>query len=523
MSAPWSRRRFVLGTSAAAGGALLLGPRLARGAPAPAPPPAALPFASATAAARALRRREISSVELTTLVLDRIDRYNPKLGAIVTVLREDALVRARQADALAARGAFGGPLHGVPVTVKESFGIAGVRQTAGAGFLRDHVASEDSVAVARLRAAGAILVGNTNVPFLLGDWQSYNDIYGQTNNPWDLARTPGGSTGGGAAALAAGLGYLTLGSDIGGSIRLPAHFCGVYGHKPTLNIVPHGGHIPPLPQLEPASPPYLPVAGPLARSADDLALALECVGGPDPEDAIAYRWTLPKPRAARLADYRVGFLPEHPLCPVASDARRPLTAAIEALRGAGVRLDEGLPKALDAAADLATYKYLLAAVRAGGATDEEIEDARAIAKRGDASDDVLQARAWTDPHKRFEMARTRQLVARAAWQEYFRNHDVFLMPVAPVAAFAHDHGPLARRSLATPEGPRPYGDLLFYAMFATFTGLPATVAPVGATAAGLPVGIQILGPYLEDATPIDFAARLAEVVGGFRPPPGYAS
>src|SRR5882724_3068833 len=219
-----------------------------------------LDFASALAAARAIRRGDVSSVELTTHLLGRIQQFNPKINAIVTLTAEAALERARAADEARARGEWWGPFHGVPCTVKDTFEVAGVTTTAGLPTLKSHVPARDAVVVARLRRAGAVVLGKTNVPPAAADWQSYNEVFGVSNNPWDLARTPGGSTGGGAAALAAGLTYLEPGSDLGGSIRVPAHFCGVYGHKPTLGVVPLRGHIPPPPGGPPGPPSSLAVA-----------------------------------------------------------------------------------------------------------------------------------------------------------------------------------------------------------------------------------------------------------------------
>jgi len=376
--------------------------------------------------------------------------------------------------------------------------------------------------VARLRAAGVVILGKTNVPLMARDWQSYNDIFGTTNNPWDLTRTPGGSSGGEAAALAAGLSYLSVGSDIGGSIRGPAHFCGVYGHKPTLNVVPSRGHIPPLPGSPPGSPSSLAVSGPLARSAGDLQAALTVLGGPDTLEARAYRWFLPPARRSRLSEYRIGCVLDDPLCPVVSDVEEVMVEAITALRKAGASVEEGWPQGVTPAEQYDTYLYLLNAGYAMGLSDDQIERARQRAANQDGTRQAKRALAWTAPHKHFMMADGRRLAARAVWQRYFDTHDAFLLPTAFVAAFPHDHSANRdNRVLTTPQGPRQYGDLLFWISFATLTGLPATTAPVGLTRAGLPVGLQIMGPYLEDATPIDLAGKLADVLGGFRPPQGY--
>jgi len=406
--------------------------------------------------------------------------------------------------------------------VKDTFEVAGVRTTAGSPTLKDYVPTRDAVVAARLRRAGAVVLGKTNVPPWAADWQSYNDVFGASNNPWALGRTPGGSTGGGAAALAAGLTYLEPGSDIGGSIRVPAHFCGVYGHKPTRGVVPMRGHIPPPPGTPPGPPPLLPVAGPLARSAADLRAALEVLGGPDEEDAPAYRWSLPPARGTRLADYRIGFVLDDPACRVSSDVGDVLARTIEALRRAGVKLEEGWPKGVVPAQQYDTYLYLLNSVFAFNLRDDQVEEMRKRAENQDGSYAAKQALAWTAPFKHFSAAAGRRNAASAVWQEYFRAHDAFLLPTAFVAAFPHDHSPrMFERRLATPEGPRQYLDLLFWISFATLTGLPATTAPIGLTRDGLPVGIQIVGPYLEDATPIDVAGRLADVIGGFTPPKGF--
>jgi len=520
----FSRRAFLAGSAAAAGSTALgaFEAPAARAGAVTSPTSADLAFASALEAARAIRRREISSVELTKQVLERIERLNPKVNAIVTLVKDDALARARAADDALARGEWWGPFHGVPCTIKDTFEVAGVRTTAGSTSLASYVPQRDADVAARFRAAGAVILGKTNVPEMAGDWQSYNDVFGTTNNPWNLSRTPGGSTGGEAAALAAGLTYLSVGSDIGGSIRVPAHFCGVYGHKPTLNVVSREGHIPPPPGGPPQGPTDLPVAGPLARSAADLKAALEILGGPTAEDAIAYRWSLPPARGTRLADYRMGFVLDDAHCRLSSDVLKVLAETVERFRKAGARLEEGWPKGVDPGAQFDAYHYLLDSFFAFRLRDDQEEEMRKRAMNQDGSHEAFEARVMTAPHKYYQAAVRQRMAARAVWQDYFRTHDAFLLPTAFVPAFLHDHSqPMEKRTLATPEGPRPYSDMLFWISFATLAGLPATVAPVGLTREGLPVGIQILGPYLEDATPIDIAGKLADVTGGFHAPQGF--
>jgi len=480
-----------------------------------------LDFASALDAGRAIRSGQVSSVELTTRILDRIQQHNGKLNAIVA-LAPDAVDRARAADEARARRDLAGPFHGVPCTIKDTFEVAGVTTTAGSPSLRTHVPTRDAAVVARLRAAGMIVLGKTNVPLFAADWQSYNAVYGQTNNPWDVTRTPGGSTGGGAAALAAGLTYLETGSDLAGSIRIPAHFCGVYGHKPSLDVVPLRGHIPPPPGISASPPSTLPVAGPLARSAADLRAAMEVLGGPDGDEARAWRWSLPPARGTRLADYRIGYVLDDPRAPVAPEVGDALAAAIEALRRAGAQLTEGWPPGVNPEEQFDAYYTLLIARFTPPVREEQLAGFRQLAAGRDTSYLARYARAVTASDAHMRTVETRRRVARGVWQAYFRTYDAFLMPTALVAAFPHDQaGTPLMRVLATPRGDRPYIDLCFWTSFALLAGLPATTAPVGFTPGGLPVGIQIVGPYLEDATPIDLAARLADVIGGFRPPPGF--
>ena len=498
-----------------------LGTALATTAAAAASPSFSPDFASALGAAAAIRARRISCYELTALAFRRIDHFNPKINAVILEFREQALARARQADQALAKKQAWGPFHGVPITVKESYGLEGVPTTAGIPQYKDFRPKRNAVAADCMLRAGAIVIGKTNVPVALADLQSYNPIYGTSNNPWDLMRTPGGSTGGGAAALAAGLGHLTLGSDIGGSIRIPSHFCGIYGHKPTLELVSTIGHVPPFVDPAPEKFVDLSVCGPMARSAEDLRASLEVLGGPAGDEAKAYRWSLPAPRRTKLAEFRVGCVVDDPLCPLGSDVRTVLESAVSRIEKAGAKVDRGWPAGSNFAEQLNTYLFLLYAVMAPRFPPEAQEALRAAYR---ANPKNVAGAALVEPHVRWQQETAKRFAARAIWQEYFRGHDVFLMPVAFVPAFPHDHSePFDQRKLDTPEGKRPYTDITPWIMPPTLTGCPATVAPVGRTAAGLPVGIQIMGPYLEDATPIEFARLIADVVGGFAPPKGYTA
>ncbi|HLY20375.1 MAG TPA: amidase family protein [Bryobacteraceae bacterium] len=448
-------------------------------------------FGSASDAATAIASGVISSRELTAHVFDRIHKYNGRVNAFVTLVEEKALMRAKAADESLAQGRLPGPLHGVPILMKDDKQTAGIRSTCGAKMFANNVPKENAPPVQRLLDAGAIIVGKTNLPEWASDFQSYNDVAGTTNNPWNPERTSGGSTGGGAAALACGMGFLELGSDIGGSIRTPSHFCGVFGHKPTIGVISAEGFVDP-PTANPA-PDRLSVNGPLARSPRDLLLAMHVTGGPTGVQRLAYSWRLPAARGARLGDYRIGYVVDDPFCPVTPDVRHRLEDTIGTLGKAGARLEQGWPAGLKLADCYGAYFTLLGAAV--------------------LPDDPTTHRAWGT-------AVGAQIAARRVWQHYFRDHDAFLMPVDFVTAFRHDHSAnMLERKIATPGGPRPYLDMLKWIFHATLTGNPATVCPVGRTPEGLPCGIQILGPYLEDATPIDIAGRIAEITGGFAPPP----
>ncbi|HEV7995082.1 MAG TPA: amidase family protein, partial [Stellaceae bacterium] len=293
-------------------------------------------FGSATQLAGEIRDRRLGCLELLDFTLARAERHNPALNAIIAWQIDAARRRAREADATLARGELWGPLHGIPMTVKESFNLAGLPTTFGNPLWKDNIASGNAVVVDRLLEAGAIIYGKTNVPFMLMDSQSYNEIYGTTNNPWDATRGPGGSSGGEAAALAAGLSALGAGSDIAGSLRNPAHYCGIYGHKPSWGLIPSRGHA----LAAVVTPTDISVVGPLARHPEDLALALSVLAGPDVLQQPAWRTELPPPRGGRLGEFRVAVWANSPLCEIDGSVRQRFEAAVAAIARAGASVDE---------------------------------------------------------------------------------------------------------------------------------------------------------------------------------------
>jgi amidase len=475
-------------------------------------------FGTALDAAAAIRARKISSLELTQHTLRRIDAFQPTLNAYVYQLRDEARAAAARADEAIAHGAGTGVLHGVPVNVKESFGVESRACTWGMPALRHANAPAHAVAVRRLLDSGAILLGATNVPFELMDAQAFNDIYGRSNNPWDLSRTPGGSSGGSAASLAAGLAFLSIGSDIGGSIRTPAAFCGIYGHKPTLDIVDLTGHAPGGFHAPAGFSTLLAVAGPMARSAGDLDAALRLLAGPEPPESKAFQWTLPPARQNALRDFRIGYVLEDPAVPVSAETASVLETVVRACERSGAATREGWPEGFRFQEMLDTYFFLLGSIVFSLTPPRDQERARAdLTTRPEQF--VRGALSGFADWQQKNMGR---LAYRAMWQRFFESFDVFLLPTTFTAAFPHDPTHPDQRMVPMPEGgAQHFWNLLAYISPATLTGCPATTAPAGLSRSGLPVGVQIVGPYLEDATPIGFARLLAQEVGGFQPPKGY--
>jgi amidase len=478
-------------------------------------------FQTAEELAAALRAGEVSSAELTDEAIARIERDDKAINAICVPDFDRARAAARDADQARAHGEDR-PLLGIPVTVKESYNIAGLPTTWGMPQHRNFMPAEDAVQVSRLKAAGAVMLGKTNVPLALQDVQSFNEIYGTTNNPWDHGRTPGGSSGGSAAALASGFGALSIGSDIAGSLRTPAHFCGVYAHKPTLGLVASRGMVPP---PAPALPVDLDLAvvGPMARSARDLTLLLDVMAGPDPLTlGVAYGLTLPPARHERLGDFRVLVLDEHPLIPTASAVRAAVDRVAAALVDGGARVERHSPLLPDLTEAATLYTQLLVSNSPARFPIESLEQLLAHAAGLSADDQSLDAarlRAMVFSHSDWMEANNRRELHRHGWRRFFAEFDAVLCPITPTPAFPHDHLPnLLERRVDIDGVEYPYLDQLVWAGLATMPGLPATAIPAGRSPEGLPVGVQLIGPMFEDRTPLRLAELLEERLGGFQAP-----
>ena len=478
-------------------------------------------FKSATELAAMIRRREIGAEELLELYFARIDEHNPALNAIIWQDREKARETARAADRWTVRGGDLPPLHGVPMTIKESYDLAGSPTTWGDPEFRDNIAETDSVAVARMKAAGVNLFGKTNVPLMLADWQSYNDIYGVTNNPWDLGRTPGGSSGGSGAALAAGLTGIEAGSDIGSSIRNPAHYCGVFGHKPSWGLCPPRGQA--LPGV--LSQADISVVGPLARSADDLDAALDAMAGPDEMEAAGYRLDLPGPRVPGFEGLRVAVMLEAEPSEVDTVYGDLLQGLVDRIAAAGAVVSDAARPEIDMNALHENYILLLRAATSARQPEAVLrahEDAVERLGADDRSYYARMARGNTMRHREWLALRERREHFRWAWHRFFLDWDVLLCPVAASTAFPHDHeGERHQRTIRVNNGEAPTTDQLFWAGFNGVCYLPGAVAPAGIARDGLPGGVQIVGPYLGDRACIHTARLIERHFGGFQPPPGY--
>ncbi|KXX60229.1 amidase [Rhodococcus sp. LB1] len=484
-------------------------------------------FAPAHEQAQAVASGEVSSVELVDLYLERIAAHNRRLNAIVTLDPDRARAEAAAADSKRAAGEELGLLHGLPITLKDSFETQGMRTVCGRPDLEGYVPERDAEAVTRLRAAGAVIMGKTNMPAGNQDVQADNPVFGPTSNPWDLSRTSGGSAGGGAVATAAGLTSFDFGSEIGGSTRIPSHFTGLYGHKSTWHSIPLAGHVPGGPGDGRWLDMDMACAGAQVRDPRDLVPILQATVGPlDPDGGFSY--ALRPPRATKLEDFRVAVWIDDPACPVDSDIAAAMDDARTALVAAGVTVVEH-PASLPV--DIATsHKAFRPLVYGAFSYDRSgltpASNAALLGRllqhpRGDAGHAL---KGTFQSHYSWMQADTARHAIRLRWIDFFKDFDVVLMPVAPTVAPPH-HDKLVDkfgRSIDVDGEQRPYWDQVKWSALANISGGPATTIPVRRGRTGLPVGLQVMGPAGGDLTTIEFAALLGREVDGYVPPPAYA-
>jgi amidase len=479
------------------------------------------PFASASQMLAQLRTRQIGCAELLQLHTQRIEALDPQINAVVVRSFEPAQVRAQAADAALQRGESWGPLHGLPITIKESFDFPGTPTTWGFVEHQHHIASQPALAVQRLLDAGAIVMGKTNVPVALSDWQSFNPVYGTTNNPWDLSRSPGGSSGGSAAALASGMSALELGSDIGASIRNPAHYCGVYGHKPTWGMVPKQGHQ--LPGMHCAESGDISVAGPMARSAKDLQLAMNVLTTPlqqfGPLGWMPAQWRASKP----IGQCRVAIVFDDDEANVDHSIQQRLHVLADFLRAQGITVLEN-KKPVDSTTSHRVYMHLLRAATGAWLHPDVYEKFQALARESDPSQDTMAERVWrgsTLSHRDWVAFDQQRALLRQQWSQFFTDVDLLITPVATTAAVAHNHqGERWERMVQVNGQDQPHTHGLFWAGYPGVVGLPATAIPIGLTPQGLPVGAQIIGDTFADPLCLAMAQWLEDEWLGFTPPPG---
>ena len=478
-------------------------------------------FCTANELAADIRAKRLSSVELTEHYIERIEKHDGTLNAVVVRDFDRAREAAADADAMLAAGAEIGPLHGVPMTIKESYNMEGQPTTWGIPEMAGNIAPEDSESVKAYKAAGAHFLGKTNVPLNLADFQSYNDVYGTTNNPWDVTRTPGGSSGGSAAAVAAGFSALESGSDIGGSIRNPAHYCGVYGHKPTWGIVPPQGHA--LPGM--VAGPDVAVCGPLARSAADLALAMDILAKPEPLDRPGWKLDLPKPQRTSLSEFRIALWPDHAGAPVATEVADRVSEVGDTLARLGATVSDSPRPDTDIAEAYANYLEVLNAVMGAGVPGAARKRIRADVEAldpADRSQPAMTLRGTVIDHADWLRANHRRETLRSVWRDFFDEWDILICPTTATPAFIQDQSALQGRSLDIDGTDRPYFEQLFWAGIVVGPYLCSTVFPTGPSKGGLPIGLQAVGAEYDDLRTIDFTRLLAREVGGFTPPPDFA-
>ncbi|WP_327097667.1 amidase [Nocardia vinacea] len=488
-----------------------------------------LAFAPAHELLAHLRSGEVSSRELVDLYLQRIEQHDRRLNSVITLDAERARAEAAKADQERVSGNDSlGPLHGLPITAKDSYETAGMRSACGRRDLVNHVPTRDAEPIARLRRAGAIIMGKTNMPPGNQDVQADNPVFGPTNNPWDLSRTSGGSAGGGAVATAAGLTAFDFGSEIGGSTRIPSHFVGLYGHKATWRSIPLVGHLPPGPGTGRWAEPDLACAGAQVRDARDLIPVLEATTGALARDG-GFTYSLADPRATTLSDFRVAVWFDDPDCPIDSEVNAAMANAIAVLEQAGAKV-EIQPAALPVSIGEShrVFEPLVYGQLSGDRTGITPASGAAMAMRMVQNPRGAATHAFRgtfQSHYAWMQADAKRQEIREGWYEFFRQFDIVLMPVTPTAAPVHHNKLIDRfgRRFEVDGKARSYWDQVKWCAIANIAGAPATTIPSGLGRSGLPVGLQAMGPAGGDLTTIEFAALLGKQLGGYLRPDGYGA
>ena len=477
-------------------------------------------FDSAHEILEKIKQGEVSSLEVLESFLAQVEKVNPKINAIVALDIERAKEKAKEADNKISLKSKLGPLHGLPMTIKDAFEVEGIVSTGGNPAWKDNIPKRNAEAVQRLVDAGAIIFGKTNVPFLSSDLQSFNKIYGTTNNPWDLERTPGGSSGGSAAALAAGMTPLELGSDIGGSIRVPAHFCGLYGHKPSYNIISEVGHMPPPPGSI-LTGNGLSVAGPLARSPEYLEIALDVLVAAQEQDSQAWKVKLPKARTKKIKELKIAVWPDEPYAEADDEITNLIKDTAEDLRHAGAKVETvDLPISFEEIDKI--YSLLLNPLMLAGSPKETFETLAKLNESldpNDVSELAKVARGSVLKHADWVLVNAIRQNMRQKWREFFNKFDVILCPTCITPAFKHNHNPVHERKLTINGKDDEYLRATLWAGPAVSAGLPSTNVPIGMSSNNLPISMQITGPYLEDKTCLEVAKVVRNLRGGFKIPP----
>lgn len=487
-------------------------------------------FASAHQLAQMIRDRVVCAVEVLDAYLAQIAKHNSKLNAICTLDEDNARVRAKLADEALARGENWGALHGVPITIKDIFETVGLRTTAGYIPLKDYVPQQDATVVARLRAAGAIVLGKTNMAELAGDFQSTNSLFPRVNNPWHLGYTAGGSSGGSAAAVAAGLSPLDLGNDIAGSVRQPAHFCGIYGLKPTDRRISTAGQIPEVPGM-PVCLRQMITVGCFARSLEDIQLSFSLIAGSDIRRPDVPPIPLDTPSAKSLQNLKIAWLDEWAEVPVASEIRDAMTVIAQTLAQAGVQIERWLPKNFDLSKTLNLYGRMAAYINIYAQPVDRYNVRRSwqqifrTATQGDKQLRKLGNFSHLLPEllnpslKGYFEALTERDRFTAEIDEALEPWDAWLCPVTATPAFTHRP---AWSAIDVDGKPYPHGVANgAYTMPFNLSGHPAVVIPIGQTQNGLPIGLQIVGKRWREMELLAISAEIDKLVGSLQHPPGY--